>query len=327
MIESCTGSEAPSRPASIGERNLAGWRNRMLVAFQLRSLVSQRVQQALLVAAAVFLLIGLVLSINAHPDVLDQIHWPYLLIVIAVNVPIGLGLAVIEFAASARLIRTSISIRYALFTVICGSAANMLPLPGAFIARLASLKGAGAPYRDGAYATMVANLVWLSLTFLWSGAWMIAINAELLAALLIGGGVLLGTSCLVAARWLGAGAQALLLVAITRMALIANQSASLLLCLLGIHTDAVFAQAAVLSLSAIVGSAISLVPAGFGLREGAAAVLGPIVGLSAAVGFLAAFVNRILGLMVLVPLATLLAWRGLPVERMVGNQDDVLSAQ
>ena len=316
-----TGSEASGRPESISERDFAGWRERLLVVLQLRALVSPRVQKVLLVAAAVFLLVGLALSITAHPQVLAQIYWPYLLLVIAVNVPLGLALAVLEFAASARLIRKSVSIRYALFTVIFGSAANMLPLPGAFMARLASLKGVGARYRDGAYATLVANLVWLSLAFLWSGAWLVAIKAELLAALLIGGGVLLGISCLIAARSLGARVQDLLLVATTRMALVANQSVSLLLCLLAIGADAEFAQAAVLSLSAVLGSAVSLVPAGLGVREGAAAALSPVVGLSAAVGFLSAFINRAIGLAVLAFLAAILASRRRDVQWSDGGCD------
>jgi hypothetical protein len=292
-----TGSEVPDGPDSISTGDFAGWRERLLAALQLRALVSPRVQQALLVAAAVFLLVGLALSINAHPQVLAQTYWPYLLVVIAVNLPLGLALVVAEFMVSARLIRASISVRYALFTVICGSAANMLPLPGAFMARMAGLKSVGARYRDGAYATLLTNLVWLSLSFLWSGAWLASVEAGPITLLMLTMGVLLGGLCLLAAKWLNARALDILVLFATRLALIANQSARLLLCLL------------------------------FGIREGTAAALGPIIGLTAAAGFLAAFLNRILDLAVLAPLAAILAWRSKKTERLAGAQDSVLPAR
>jgi hypothetical protein len=322
-----TGSEASGRPESISTGDFAGWRERLLAAIQLRALVSPRVQRALLGVAAVFLLVGLALSINAHPEVLAQTYWPYLLIVVAANFPLGLALVVVEFMVSARLIRKTISIRYALFTVICGSAANMLPLPGAFMARMAGLKSVGARYRDGAYATLLTNLVWLALSFLWSGAWLASIEAGPLSLLSLTLGLLLCGLCLLLAKWLNAGALNILILFAARLALIANQSVRLLLCLLAIHLTADYAQASVLSLSGVIGSAVSLVPAGFGIREGAAAALGPIIGLNAAAGFLAVFVNRILDLVVLAPLAALLGWRGKRAEPMGGDQEGVLPTQ
>ena len=97
-----TGSEALGRPESISTGDFAGWRERLLAAIQLRALVSPRVQRALLGVAAVFLLVGLALSINAHPEVLAQTYWPYLLIVVAANFPLGLALVVVEFMVSAE---------------------------------------------------------------------------------------------------------------------------------------------------------------------------------------------------------------------------------
>ena len=79
----------------------------MLAVLQLRALVNPRVQRLLLLVSAVFLLAGLVLTINAHPQALLQVSWHPLLFVLAVNVPLSLALAVAEFAVSARLIRKS----------------------------------------------------------------------------------------------------------------------------------------------------------------------------------------------------------------------------
>ena len=153
---------------------------------------------------------------------------------------------------------------------------------------------------------------------------MIVVDAGFLAALLICGGAVLGVCSLVSARWIGATFQDLLLVALTRFAMIANQSIRLLLCLLAIHVGSEFAQAAVLSVSAVVGSAVALVPAGLGIREGVAAALSPVIGLAAAAGFLATFINRLLGLAVLAPLAALIAWRGPRTEQSFGEGDEAL---
>lgn len=327
MTAPSPGSDASGRPALLGTREFAGWRGRLLSVLQLRALVSPRVQRVLLGVAAVFLLVGLVLSINQHPEVLADIAWPYLLFVVVVSFPLGLALVVVEFMVSARMIRKTISIRYALFTVICGSAANMLPLPGGFMARMAGLKSVGARYRDGACATLLTNLAWLALALLWSGAWLASIEAGALSLLSLALGVLLCGLCWLLVKWLDARPLDVLILFAARLGLIANQSVRLLLCLLAVHFAADYAQASVLSLSGVIGSAVSLVPAGFGIREGAAAALGPVIGLTAAAGFLAAFVNRLLDLAVLAPLAAVLAWRGKKAGPLVEAHQGVSPVQ
>ncbi|NRD90096.1 hypothetical protein C8024_12460 [Sphingopyxis sp. BSNA05] len=83
----------------------------------------------------------------------------------------------------------------------------------------------------------------------------------------------------------------------------------LYLCLLALNVPAEFGQASVLTVSGFVGSSFSIVPAGLGIREGVSALLGPLVGLTAAAAFLASAANRIIGLIVSAPIAGLLAWK------------------
>jgi uncharacterized membrane protein YbhN (UPF0104 family) len=59
----------------------------------------------------------------------------------------------------------------------------------------------------------------------------------------------------------------------------------------GVQID--FDQASVLVVASFVGTAISIVPAGLGVSEGAVAILSPLVGIDPAVGFLSATINRI----------------------------------
>jgi uncharacterized membrane protein YbhN (UPF0104 family) len=59
----------------------------------------------------------------------------------------------------------------------------------------------------------------------------------------------------------------------------------------------------------VVGSAVSIVPAGLGIRELVSAGLAPVIGIEASAGFLSAAVSRVLEVVVLVPLALVLARR------------------
>lgn len=63
----------------------------------------------------------------------------------------------------------------------------------------------------------------------------------------------------------------------------------------GVSID--FLAASAFSTSSFVGTTISIVPAGLGLREALVALLSPLVGLDPAIGFLAAAVNRLAGML------------------------------
>ncbi|MDN3720575.1 lysylphosphatidylglycerol synthase domain-containing protein [Roseibium salinum] len=70
-----------------------------------------------------------------------------------------------------------------------------------------------------------------------------------------------------------------------------------------------FGQVSVLTVSGALGAAVSIVPAGLGIREAFAAVLGPAVGLTASSAYLATSLNRVFGLAMLSPIALFLAVR------------------
>jgi hypothetical protein len=91
--------------------------------------------------------------------------------------------------------------------------------------------------------------------------------------------------------------------------LVIVDSARLFLCFAALGVDASFAQASGLAVAGVLGSAVSIVPAGLGVREGVAAAISPIVGLAASFGFLSAFLNRLAGLVVIAPLAAMLSLR------------------
>jgi uncharacterized protein (TIRG00374 family) len=94
-----------------------------------------------------------------------------------------------------------------------------------------------------------------------------------------------------------------------RSVLVVLDAIRIYLCLAALGTDATFAQASAFAVASAAGSAVSIVPGGLGVREAVTAALAPAVGLAAAVGFLAAALNRLIGLPVMVPLALWLSLR------------------
>lgn len=265
--------------------------------------------RAALVCATVFLVAGLWYSINLQPQVLhDLVLWP-VAILILIGVPLTILLNAVEFGILARLGRVRVPMVKVLEVTVLGSAANLLPLPGSTLVRIAALKAGGASLFKGTSGTIVVGVIWVSVAFGYSGAWMLGISNDLVAYLFLAIGALVFLGCVIWWRVLEGGYFLLLCMLVTRLLLVIADSARLYLCFAALGVDASFAQASGLAVAAVLGSAVSIVPAGLGVREGVAAAISPVVGLAASLGFLSAFLNRLVGLAVIAPLAVILSLR------------------
>ncbi|MGD2172473.1 MAG: hypothetical protein PVI79_04995 [Gammaproteobacteria bacterium] len=259
--------------------------------------------------ATVFLVAGLLYSYISQPQVLNElVLWPVMLLIL-IGVPLTLCLNAVEFGILARLGRVEVTMLKALEITLLGSAANLLPLPGSTMVRVAALKAAGAPLLKGTSSTIVVGVIWISVAFGYSGTWMLVTASGLIAYLFLAIGALVLLGCLIWWRLLDGGYFLLLWVLVTRLMLVIVDSARLFLCFAALGVDASFAQASGLAVAGVLGSAVSIVPAGLGVREGVAAAISPIVGLAASFGFLSAFLNRLAGLVVIAPLAAMLSLR------------------
>ncbi|MGD8837952.1 MAG: hypothetical protein PVI70_00005, partial [Gammaproteobacteria bacterium] len=105
--------------------------------------------------ATVFLVAGLLYSYISQPQVLNElVLWPVMLLIL-IGVPLTLCLNAVEFGILARLGRVEVTMLKALEITLLGSAANLLPLPGSTMVRVAALKAAGAPLLKGTSSTIV----------------------------------------------------------------------------------------------------------------------------------------------------------------------------
>ena len=152
-------------------------------------------------------------------------------------------------------------------------------------------------------------LIWIGVAFLYAGAWVWWLNPGALGPVFVAAGAaVLALSIRMAARRSGGWRTPLAIIGI-KTALTVVDAARLMLCLGALGVPAGFGQASALTVSGVLGSAVSIVPAGLGIREAVAAALAPVVALGAAAAFVAATLNRLLGLILLTPLALWLGWR------------------
>jgi hypothetical protein len=220
------------------------------------------------------------------------------------GVPPTLALNSLETWLSARALGKRYAWRSALLITVYASAANMLPLPGGAMVRIAGLRAAGAGWSRGGAVTLAIALVWLGAAF-GLGAAATAGPVPLLA----GGFTLAGAAGLgVGLGWLrtlsGGWATGLRVLAV-KLAAIAVTLGRIWLALAALGVAAGLAQVSVFAVADVLGSAVSIVPAGLGVREAVSAGLAPAVALAPAAAFLAAALNRLIDTSVLALIAGL----------------------
>jgi len=257
----------------------------------------ERLQKVGLALAVGLFAGGIALSLWARPDLVFQLNpLPLLVILLLVN-PVGMTLSTVEFRLIGRAAGAGIGWRTALLTIIYSRAAKMLPLPGGFVTRLAALRAHDIPLHTGSLLILVFTGVWGTLAFVYSGLWLVASDQ-----LLVGGAFLLVALCGAAVSaalmmWrVSIPASVLTRVAAVRTGALVAESITFMLALWALGVPAGFEQAAAFVVGAFIGVVVSVVPAGLGIKEGAVALLAPLVGLDAATAFLAAALTRLVGM-------------------------------
>ncbi|SDX79324.1 hypothetical protein SAMN05444358_111111 [Ruegeria halocynthiae] len=271
-------------------------------------------KRLLLILAAFGFAIGVYVSIRAKPELVSDLNYIPLLILVVFGIPITVALNTEEFRLSGQLIGREFSRISALEITIVASVANMLPIPGGTMVRIGALKAKGANLKEGTAATFLISFLWVGVAFLYSGVWLLVIEGE--GTDRKGLGLifcLFGLLLLIVVAAVGIHVfkkhATVVRLALVKIGLVLIDATRIFLCFRVLGVDGTFGQASVLTVSSVVGASISIVPAGLGIREGTAALLSPLVALAAAAGYLATSLNRIVGLMVLAPIAVCLGLR------------------
>lgn len=256
------------------------------------------------VAAVLAFAFGCFIAIGALPEDMPASDLGVLVWVAVLGVPLTVLLNTLEMRTTANATGNSMPFASAFKVTVLGSAANMLPLPGGTMVRIAALTRAGAGLGKSAGITVLVGLLWLGIAGL--------VSAWGLAYFSVGAGIATGVLALLATAIVlvtmfqqTKHTGAVFKLAAIKFALITTDLWRLSLCFAGFGIAVTPQQVSIFAIAGALGAAVSIVPAGFGVREGMSALLAPIAKLGAASGFLAPAVNRLIGMPVLLAAALL----------------------
>jgi len=226
------------------------------------------------------------------------VRWGLLVAIGSLGPTVTIWVNAKEFQLQARILGQTVASYDAVRVSVLGTAANLLPLPGALMVRTQAL-AVEAGLKRSAGVGAATGIVWLAVSLGLSGVGLSTFGRSGLgAAAMLVGAILLGAG-LAIGRALGADRRTLGLLAVTEAALAATGALRLYFILLALSVDVSPAQAVSLAASSAVASAAGVFPAGVGIREALSGFLASMVDLPAAVGVAAAAIDRLSGLAVL----------------------------
>lgn len=260
--------------------------------------VRGRVAQSRLVLPVVGLLVVVGVAWSWQRLDLDYrtLGWAGMAASAALAVPAAM-LSAAEFWLAQRLAGGRTTARESVRVSLLGSLGNLLPIPGGAIVRVEAMTASGAAPGVAVRMTGGIGLVWVGLTLFVSGLAVATVGRTVpgLSATAAGFAI-----CIAGAVALGPrnGHRALLTGAVFLLEglVILLATWRILLVLSAIGTEASWTQSFGLAASGALAVSVGIVPAGLGVRELLASVLAPLVGLSAAAGFITAGLNQVLSL-------------------------------
>jgi uncharacterized membrane protein YbhN (UPF0104 family) len=267
-----------------------------------------KIKKVILIIAIILLLMGIYYSILDNPEILNNINWKWIGLVLVAGVPLTVFFNAYEFFISAKMISVHVSFVKSIEVTVIGSAANMLPIPGSTIVRVAALKMSGAGYRKSALVTLLIAFVWIGVSFLFAGS-MLSLYPEksLGISLLVFGAFTLLFTIIVSIKS-KIKTRHYLNLFMVKLSLVFIDAVRIYWCFQAIDVIVDFSQASTFVISSVLGSAVSIVPAGLGVREYVSAGIAPIIGVAASAGFLTATLNRIIFLTGILPVAGILTF-------------------
>jgi hypothetical protein len=263
---------------------------------------SPRTERILLLTALVIFVAASIAAYRHLPPLERPVRLLPLLLAGFVGTPATVLLNGAEYRFSAGMLGHRVRLLEAVRIGLLGSAANVLPIPGAALIRIRALRLLGLPYGKATLTTGIVGLVWIGTTGVLAGILQFPAGRAGLGFALAGTGVLvLALSYTMIGAQAGARSGGVLMARIVAIeaAFIAVLTFRYYLVMMGIGFAPTVSQAVALTVSVVLASAMGFFPAGLGLRELLAAAIGPLVGLAGAVGVIATAVDRLLALVIL----------------------------
>lgn len=234
---------------------------------------------------------------------LQEVRLTPLFFVVA-GVPFTVLTSTWQLRATARAADVVVPWWDAFRVVTLGTLSGLLPVSSASLVRAGAVVYWGVSPKATGEILVFDAIAWIGISLLYSGGASYWVGAPLVASMMLGAGIgfsLLGL--LLARRVLPARSAGELSTA--RAVGMIVEVARLTGCFLALSYTVSFLEVSTLAAASPLASILFFLPGGLGVREGFTAAIGAVVGLSVAGAFLAAALNRLVGLTVL------LFWEGL----------------
>ena len=263
----------------------------------------------LILALALFIAFTWI-AVRNLPPIDKPIRWSLVLLAGLVCVPLVTALNAFEFRLMAHLADHHPPRLEILQVTIMGSAANLLPVPGAVVVRLANLNKGGVKMTRGLNLTAIIGITWIGAACVLGGVAQMFFHVGFALAALAIGIALIVVALTMLNRVVECGERVKAAVELLAIegGFVVTQALRLFLVAAALRFNVSYAQASVLVIAAVSAAAIGFLPAGLGAREFIAAVLSPIVGFPAAVGLVITAVDRVINLVILSIFAGLITY-------------------
>lgn len=257
----------------------------------------RRVRIAVLVVVLPLFAVALVLAwTRAGIQLSDLAVGPILVVVLAV--PLTVLTATWQLRAMAVCGGESAGWWPALRIVTLGALSSLLPISSGTLVRGGAVVYWGVSPGTAALTVVFDAMLWISLSLLYSGVAALVLSVPVFGLALVAGGLLLLPAVIVLANRLpGRGGKVDL--ASARIAGIVIDVVRLVGCFLALGYSIDFTQGSTLAAAGPLASVVFFLPGGLGIREAFTSAMAVAIGLSAAAAFLAAVLNRLIGLSVL----------------------------
>lgn len=260
-----------------------------------------------LVVAAAALAVGIFQSLRMEPELLDRIETGPLLLLVFVGAPISILVNAWEFRLMARAMDKDIGMASAAKVTVVGTAANLLPIPGGVAARIGGLKLLGVDLKAGASISLLMALAWIGMALVASGIAFSALGMQMLALVFTASGLAIIVAAILPVLRSGASTRVVAGLVLIKAFLVLIDGARMYVAVTVLGGAVGLIGALMFAGASVAGSAFTLVPAGLGIREIVSAGIGAIVGVPPQIAFMAAFVNRLAGLVIVLPAALVMA--------------------
>lgn len=286
----------PSKPQNVAlSKAVEWWRSN-----------KARVRKLGLPLAILLFVGGLYLSLKSAPDIFERLQLLPFLLAILIGAPIHVLLNAYVLTQSARYDEKEMAFANAVEVTLMGSAANLLPIPGAVLSKIGGLKAHGLSAAKITQILLLTALIWGALSFFWAGVAALILGSVYVAMLFGAVGAVMTMAIYFLQRGRRGGAP-LARIGLVRLLNLPVEAIRfiVLMAIAGVSLNIV--EASIFSVAGFVATSSMIFPAGLGIYEATVALLSQLVSVDPAVAFLVSVIGRIAYLIGLLLTAILLA--------------------